>query len=193
MRYFTSVFTDEDCSIVPPSLPVTGELKLQTISITEDIVKDKLMKLRPSSSPGPDNLHPRVLKEGADFLARPLAILYSKSLETSCLPRDWPLGTIVPIFKKGNRQLPKNYRPVSLTAIPCKILESIIKDKLMEHLTAGDFLTLLVAGSWLPLLVARGGCLGPPLEISGSNQSIFKIQTAFVSPQHDLHFLKKKF
>ena len=49
-------------------------------------------------------------------------------------------------------------------------------------------LTLLVAGSWLPLLVARGGCLGPPLDISGSYRSIFKIQTAFVSPQHDLHF-----
>ena len=49
-------------------------------------------------------------------------------------------------------------------------------------------LTLLVAGSWLPLLVARGGGLGPPLEISGSYRSIFKIQTAFVSSQHDLHF-----
>ena len=34
----------------------------------------------------------------------------------------------------------------------------------------------------------RGGCLGPPLDISGSYRSIFKIQTAFVSPQHDLHF-----
>ena len=49
----------------------------------------------------------------------------------------------MPIFKKGNRQLPRNYRPVSLTAIPCKILESIIKDELMKHLTAGD---LLAAG-----------------------------------------------
>ena len=49
-------------------------------------------------------------------------------------------------------------------------------------------LTLLVAGSWLPLLVARGGCLGPPLDISGSYRPIFKIQTAFVLPQHDLHF-----
>ena len=51
----------------------------------------------------------------------------------------------------------------------------------------GDGLTLLVAGSWLPLLVA-GGLFRTPLEISGSNRSIFNIQTAFVSPQHDLHF-----
>ena len=52
-----------------------------------------------------------------------------------------------------------------------------------------DYLTLLVAGSWLPLLVAGGGGLfRTPLDISGSYRSIFKIQTAFVSPQHDLHF-----
>ena len=103
----------------------------------------KLKGLKTSSSPGPDNVHPRVLKEGAEFLAKPRAIIFSKSLDNSYLPNDWTLGTIVPIFKKGNRQLPRNYRPVSLTAIPCKILESIIKDELMKHLTAGD---LLAAG-----------------------------------------------
>ena len=57
---------------------------------------------------------------------------------------------------------------------------------------AGSWLPLLVAGSWLPLLVA-GGLFRTPLEISGSYRSIFKIQTAFVSPQHDLPtFLLKK-
>ena len=40
-----------------------------------------------------------------------------------------------------------------------------------------------------PISGRGGGCLGPrPLEISGSYRSIFKIQTAFVSPQHDLYF-----
>ena len=39
-----------------------------------------------------------------------------------------------------------------------------------------------------PISGRGGGCLGPPLDISGSYRSIFKIQTAFVSPQHDLHF-----
>ena len=48
-------------------------------------------------------------------------------------------------------------------------------------------LTLLVAGSWLSLLVA-GGLFRTTLGISGSYRSIFKIQTVFRSPQHDLHF-----
>ena len=126
---------------MPPVLPVTNRISLKTISINEETVKGKLAGLKPSSSPGPDKIHPRILREGAEFLARPLSVIYSKSLESNCLPGDWTLGTIVPIFKKGNRQLPKNYRPVSLTAIPCKILESIVKDEVMEHLTTGGYLS----------------------------------------------------
>ena len=49
------------------------------------------------------------------------------------VPRDWTLGRIVPIFKKGNRQDPGNYRPVSLTSVVCKILESLIRDTIYQH------------------------------------------------------------
>ena len=59
---------------------------------------------------------------------------------------------------------------------------------IVHHVGINLSLTLLVAGSWLPLLVARGGLFRTPLDISGSYRSISKIQTAFVSPQHDLHF-----
>ena len=48
--------------------------------------------------------------------------------------RDWKTATVVPIFKKGQKKDPANYRPVSLTSIPCKMMESIIKDKIMCHL-----------------------------------------------------------
>ena len=49
-------------------------------------------------------------------------------------PRDWKTAIVVPIFKKGAREDPANYRPVSLTSVPCKIMESLIKDKLTEYL-----------------------------------------------------------
>ena len=139
--FFSSVFTVEDVSTVPPVVPITSIASLQDISITEGKVKAKLANLKPSSSPGPDNIHPRTLREGAEFLARPLSIIFNKSLASGCLPEEWKLGTVVPIFKKGNRQMPNNYRPVSLTAVPCKILEALVKDELMEHLTASDILS----------------------------------------------------
>ena len=55
-------------------------------------------------------------------------------MEDGELPEDWRLANVTPIFKKGSRTKPENYRPVSLTSIPCKIMESIVKDGLMAHL-----------------------------------------------------------
>ena len=60
---------------------------------TEDVFKH-LCKLQPSKSPGPDNLHPRILKELADVLSEPLAILFMKSLETEDLPEDWKSANV---------------------------------------------------------------------------------------------------
>ena len=65
------------------------------------------------------DLHPRVLKEAHSSLSGPLAYLFRKSLDTGCDPDDWKLARVVPIYKKGSKVEPCNYRPVSLTAIPC--------------------------------------------------------------------------
>ena len=100
------------------------------------MVRGKLEKLKTSSSPGPDGIHPRILRETARSIASPLANVFQKSLACGRLPQDWKLGSVTPIFKKGDRSLPGNYRPVSLTSVPCKVLESLIRDQLVEHLSA---------------------------------------------------------
>ena len=138
-RFFSSVFTKEDTAAIPV-LPASECTPLEDIAITEDIVRKALDSLKTTSSPGPDEIHSRVLKEAAGQIAKPLTILFQKSLDTGSLPEDWKLGTVVPIFKKGNRQEPCNYRPVSLTAIPCKVFEKLIRDCIMEHLTAEQLL-----------------------------------------------------
>ena len=139
-KYFASVFTKEDLSTAPPPVP-PNKHTVDDLMITEDMVKLKLTQLKSTSSPGPDNIHPKILKEAAHQLAKPLSLIYNKSISTGCLPDNWKLGEIVPIFKKGNRQEPGNYRPVSLTAIPCKVLESLIRDRLMSHLEEGQLLS----------------------------------------------------
>ena len=68
-------------------------------------------------------------------MAEPWAQLFRSSLDSSVLPSDWHNDEIVPIFEKGFKQHPCNYRPVTLTAVPCKVLESLVCDQLMEHLT----------------------------------------------------------
>ncbi|GAB0178736.1 mitochondrial enolase superfamily member 1 [Grus japonensis] len=75
---------------------------------------------------GPHGIHLRVLKELAEELAKPLSIIYQQSWLTGEVPDDWRLANVTPIYKKGQKEDPGSYRPVSLTSIPGKIMERFI-------------------------------------------------------------------
>ncbi|CAM4550084.1 unnamed protein product [Caretta caretta] len=83
---------------------------------------------------GPDELHPRVLKELAAVIAEPLAIVFESSWRTGEVPDDWKKANVVPIFEKGKKEDPGNYRPVSLTSVPGKIMEQVLKESILKHL-----------------------------------------------------------
>jgi len=93
--------------------------------------------LNVSKSPGPDAIHPHLLKNCADLLAFPLMCIFRQSFEDSCLPDDWKSAVVTPLFKKGSKVDPSNYRPVSLTCVPCKIMESIVRDYIVNQLNEG--------------------------------------------------------
>ena len=88
----------------------------------------KLMKN--FSSSGPDGITFVILKGGGQFLLSILVILFQKCLDAACVPTEWKTGFITPIFKKGNRKEPGNYRPVSLTSCVCKLMKSYIRDEI---------------------------------------------------------------
>lgn len=131
--FFCSVFTKENTERVP-TVESRCNVELSSITITEDIVGKHLKKLKVSKSAGPDGLHPRVLKEIAQYITEPLKMIYMKSIASGMLPSQWKQGHITPIFKKGNRSQPGNYRPVSLTSVLCKVLEAIIREQVMKHM-----------------------------------------------------------
>ena len=75
---------------------------------------------------GPDGVHPRILREPVEELAKLLSIIYQQSWSTGEVPDDWRLANVSPIYKKCQREDLGNYRPVSLTSVPGKIMEQFI-------------------------------------------------------------------
>ena len=131
--FFSSVFTVEEPSDAPVFAQLTNST-IETIVVTEEMFKTKLGKIKEHGAPGPDNITPRLLKELQDVVATPICSIYNKSLSTGVVPEDWRVAHVTPVFKKGSRSLAENYRPISLTSIVCKILESMLCTAVTAHL-----------------------------------------------------------
>ena len=127
-KYFASVLTVEPEGPVPilEDRPVTQPMP--EILITTEKVLKILSNLKVNKTPGFDEYPPRVLKELAPFIAETVTVIFNKSLTEAALPSDWKTSVIAAIFKKGLTNLASNYRPVALTSILCKVLETLVRD-----------------------------------------------------------------
>ncbi|TRZ09940.1 hypothetical protein HGM15179_017169 [Zosterops borbonicus] len=139
--FFASVFSGKTTCLqdnCPPGL-VDGVREQNSIPIIqEEAVREQLRCLDSHKSMGPEGIHPRVMRQLADELAKPLSIIYNQSWLTGEVPEDWKLANVTPIHKKGGKEDPRNYRPVSLTSVPGKIMEQFILSVIMQHLQDGQ-------------------------------------------------------
>ena len=105
-----------------------------------------LSNLKPDKAAGPDSIKPVVLKQLKTEIAPVICLLFEKSLQTGQLPSDWKKAQVCPLFKKGDKTEPSNYRPISLTCILCKVMEHIIASNLSKHLNKHNILYELKHG-----------------------------------------------
>lgn len=99
---------------------------LYEVVFTQDLVEKYLSALDHFSSLGPDELSSNILKECADVLPYILQVLFSKTMRIGILPREWLISSITSVFKKGDKMLQENYRPISLISVASKVFERII-------------------------------------------------------------------
>ncbi|KAF2349643.1 Reverse transcriptase domain, partial [Trinorchestia longiramus] len=116
----------------PPVLNTQDILSDGVFTVEE--VEEELSIFNPYKSTGPDGLGPRILKETAEVISEPLTNIFNRSLETGMVPDDWKHANVTLIFKKGNKQIPNNYRPISLTSVISKTIERLFKVRITKHL-----------------------------------------------------------
>jgi len=156
-EYFASTFVQEKDMEDEDSTADSDQL---VIAVSEDLVLKTLSRLKPDKSPGPDNMHPMLLRETAHCITQPLTWILQKSVEEGILPDDWKRANITPIFKKGSKSAAENYRPISLTSCVCKVLETIIKVQMTAFLEARKQITNRQHG-----FVSGRSCLTNLLEV----------------------------
>lgn len=137
---FSNVFVREPKGDVP-TLNIRTGCKVADLHVTSDMVRKEINNIKINKSPGPDEIPPRILKELVDILSEPITLLLNKTMEEGVLPTDWKCAIISPIYKKGSKNRAENYRPVSLTAIICKLMETFLKQEIMQHLTEQTLLS----------------------------------------------------
>ena len=113
---------------------------LNDFEFSEDDIISAIDKIRTSSAPGPDRFSAILLKNCKHNLAKPLYLLWRKSLDCGQIPKQLKTANVTPIYKGGSKALPKNYRPISLTSHLSKLFERIVRTKLVNFLEKHNLL-----------------------------------------------------
>ena len=134
--YFSSQFTPINTSSKLPVFAYKTENRLDSIDYYL-IIK----KLIPNKAHGWDDIFFRMIKLCGKSIAFPLKLLFQSSLEKGIFPVDWKKSNIVPAHKKENRNLIKNYRPISLLLIFSKIYERLIFNSIFNYFIKNNLFT----------------------------------------------------
>ena len=137
---FTSVFTTEDPSLTLPDLGPSPYPAVENFNITQHGVSKLLSQLNPHKATGPDEVLPRLLKETSYQISPALTMVFQASLIQGKVPDEWKTANFMPLFKKGDRSAPVNYRPVSLTSVGSKIMDHRVHITITTHMDRLDLI-----------------------------------------------------
>ena len=128
------------------SYSTASPAKLTSITVLPEDVLNILLQLNVKKAPGPDGIPNSLLKVSAPAISVSLAALFNNSLSSGQLPSAWKSGIVKPIHKRGSRNLPDHYRPITLLSNVSKVLEKIVNRHLYDHLISNKLLSSFQSG-----------------------------------------------
>ena len=141
-EYFASQCTTINNSVLPSTFNHLTDDKLSSFSISSEVIFQLIKNLDPNKAHGHDEISLKMLKLCAPSICKPLTLLFE-----SCLASDvWKKSNIVPVHKKGDKQLIKNYRPVSLLPICGKLLEKLTFNSIFIFIDTRNMLSVRQSG-----------------------------------------------
>ena len=115
-------------------------------TVTVDNVRDLLLKTDSKKATGFDKIPCKILKLAANIIAPSLTHIFNQSIAVSIFPTEWKLAQEPPIFKKGKKDDPNNYRPISVIPVVAKIFEKLVHEQLYNYLNDNDLLANCQSG-----------------------------------------------
>ena len=145
-NHFNDIFSKQCKSIINnsvlPPLNFITDKRIDFVNIQNNDIVLLIRSLNPNKATGSDIISGRMLLLCDESMVLPLKIIFENIIKNSIYPETWKLANVTPIFKKGNKQLIKNYRPISLLPICGKIFEKFIFKNLYIYLNENQLLTI---------------------------------------------------
>ena len=129
-----------NASKLPSNFMLYTDNRLSTVTFSQDDIGKIIHNLNPNKVHG-HNISIRMLKICGSSIYEPLELIFKEALSTGLFPLNWKKGNIVPIHKKGDKQILKKYRPVSLLSICGKIFERLIFNELLNFLLENNLIS----------------------------------------------------
>ena len=133
-KYFSFISSLKDANVPLPDIELKTDNFLRDIVITTEEIVDVIKIINPNKASGPDIISHKMLKICPEKIAAPLQIFFNKSLLQCKYPTSWKIAHVIAIFRKGDKSIPSNYRPIALISCVGKIMERVIYKYVFNHL-----------------------------------------------------------
>ena len=145
--FFSSISSINSSGVsLPDNLHMKTNKTISNIAFNEQDIIDVLSNLATNKSTGPDGISQKILKETRYSISKPLLLLFKRSFNEGVYPRKWKFARVMPLFKKGDKTDPSNYRPISLISCVGKVMERVIFKHIYNYLNDNKLLYRLQSG-----------------------------------------------